>query len=71
MMASIPLAWVSAYDSYPVISLEEKEQFLSEAMEKNYLLFFEHDLYNECCELISTPKGIRAGNSGNLELFIE
>lgn len=49
LMASIPLAWVSAYDTYPVTSMEDKERMLSEAAEKNHVLYFEHDAYHECC----------------------
>ncbi len=70
VMASIPLAWVSAYDSYPVTSLKEKEAFLNKALDNNYLLFFEHDLYNECCELVLTQKGARPGKRGKLSDFL-
>lgn len=68
--ASIPLAWVSAYDCYPVTSMKEKEAFLKEALKNNYLLFFEHDLYDECCEVAQTTKGIRAGKCGSLQSFL-
>lgn len=50
--AAIPIAWVSAYDTYPVTSMEDKEILLKEAVEKNQILFFEHDAYNECCTVI-------------------
>jgi glyoxylase-like metal-dependent hydrolase (beta-lactamase superfamily II) len=46
--ANIPIVWLAAYDLYPVTAMEEKEIFLKEAVEKNYILFFEHDLYTEC-----------------------
>jgi len=59
VVASIPLVYVSAYDVRPLISIQEKEAFLEEALENNYVLFFEHDLYNECCSLHRTNKGIR------------
>ncbi|HOZ30577.1 MAG TPA: MBL fold metallo-hydrolase [Bacteroidales bacterium] len=61
-MASIPLAWVSAYDLFPLTSIEEKKQILSEAEENNWLIVFQHDYYNECCDLIKTERGIRANN---------
>ncbi len=56
--ANIPLAWVSAYDMLPLASMNEKEQFLNEAVENEYILFFEHDILNECCSLKKTEKGV-------------
>ena len=47
--AALPIAWVSAYDTFPITSMEDKELMLSEAAEKQQILFFEHDAYNECC----------------------
>lgn len=55
----IPLPYVMAYDMFPLTTLQEKKSFLSEAVEKNLLLFFEHDPENECCNLQMTEKGIR------------
>ncbi len=57
--AHLPLPWVMSYDTRPLITLDEKEQFLEEVLEKNYILFFEHDLYTECCTLVMTEKGIK------------
>jgi glyoxylase-like metal-dependent hydrolase (beta-lactamase superfamily II) len=47
----LPLPYVMAYDVRPLITLDEKESFLKEALEKNYILFFEHDPKNEACTL--------------------
>ncbi len=57
--AHIPLPYVMSYDTRPLITLQEKEAFLKEAAQNNYVLFFEHDLYHECCNLMETEKGIR------------
>jgi len=57
--AHIPLVWNMAYDVYPMDMLKEKESFLKEALEKDYVLFFQHDLYNECAKVHQTEKGIR------------
>jgi len=46
---NIPVAWISAYDTYPITAMEEKEKLLKEAAEKNQILFFVHDAYTECC----------------------
>ena len=59
---NIPLAYVPSFDIDPVKSMQEKEEFLNRAFEQQYILFFEHDYYNECCKLEKTEKGIRGGN---------
>lgn len=68
--AHIPLAWVISYDTQPLISLKEKEVFLKEAVENKYLLFFEHDIFNECCYVHETEKGIRLENAGSLSEWL-
>jgi len=55
----IPLPYVMAYDMFPLTTLQEKKAFLTEAVEKDYILYFEHDPVNECCTLQMTEKGIR------------
>ena len=57
--AHIPLPYVMGYDMFPLTTLHEKKAFLTEALEKNYILFFEHDPLQECCNLEMTIKGIR------------
>lgn len=59
--AHIPLPYVMAYDMFPLTTLMEKKAFLQEAFEKEYIMFFEHDVQTECCTLVQTEKGIRAG----------
>ncbi len=55
----IPIPYVMAYDMFPLKTMGEKKAFLAEAVEKEYILFFEHDPVNECCTLQITDKGIR------------
>lgn len=55
----VQLSFICAYDINPLISIEEKQDFYQEAIKKNYTLFFEHDLYTECCNIQRTPKGVR------------
>ncbi len=57
----IPIPYVMAYDMFPLTTLGEKKSFLSEAVEKDYVLFFEHDPKVECCTVQMTEKGIRVG----------
>lgn len=56
----LPIPYVMAYDMFPLISLTEKKEFLEEALAGDYVLFFEHDPFHECCTLQKTEKGIRA-----------
>jgi len=58
-VAHIPLPYVMSYDTRPLITIHEKEEFLNEAFSKNYVLFFEHDPSIECATLQTTEKGIR------------
>jgi len=55
----IPLPYVMAYDMFPLTTLQEKRSFLKEAVEGDYILFFEHDREYECCTLQQTEKGVR------------
>ncbi len=66
-VAHIPLLYNMAYDLFPLDTIREKEEILKEALENDYVLFFEHDVYNECCTLTSTEKGIRAKETFPLE----
>lgn len=59
-VAHIPIPYVMAYDMFPLTTLNEKKSFLTEALNKDYILFFEHDPLNECCNLQLTEKGIRS-----------
>ncbi len=67
----VPPHYVMAYDIKPLVAMKEKELFLEEALEGNYLLFFEHDLYNECCTLKETPKGIRLDKTYSLKEYFK
>jgi glyoxylase-like metal-dependent hydrolase (beta-lactamase superfamily II) len=58
----IPIPYVMAYDMFPLTTLQEKKSFLNEAIDNDYILFFEHDPLNECCDLQQNEKGIRPGN---------
>ncbi len=62
----IPLPYVMGYDTRPLITLQEKEQFLNEAADNGYILFLEHDSQNECCTVKRTEKGIRLDQAFSL-----
>ncbi len=65
--AHIPIPYVMAYDMFPLTTINEKKSFLREAIENNYILFFEHDPKYECCNLQQTERGIRAKEFFTLE----
>lgn len=58
----IPLPYVMGYDTRPLITMDEKEQFLNIAADNEYILFLEHDAVNECCTVQHTEKGVRLKN---------
>lgn len=64
--ASLPIAWVSAYDTFPITSMEDKELLLSEAALKQQILFFEHDAYLESCRVQKVNGKYRITEKGTL-----
>ena len=63
----IPLAYVMGYDTRPLITMTEKEQFLKRAVDEEFVLFLEHDSVNECCTLQMTEKGVRLKDTFKFE----
>jgi len=63
----IPIPYVMAYDMFPLTTLNEKKSFLKEAVENDYILFFEHDPLHECCNLKQTERGVRPKDFFKLE----
>ena len=46
--AHIPMPYVMGYDIRPLVTLDERATFYKEAIEHDYILFFEHDKEHEC-----------------------
>jgi glyoxylase-like metal-dependent hydrolase (beta-lactamase superfamily II) len=65
--AHIPVPYIMAYDTRPLLTLNEKKIFLNEAVKNEFILFFEHDPAIECCSLQQTEKGIRMKETFKLE----
>jgi glyoxylase-like metal-dependent hydrolase (beta-lactamase superfamily II) len=55
----VPLAYVPAYDTRPLLTMPEKSKFLTTAAENNYYLFLEHDAHNQVITVQKTEKGVR------------
>ena len=68
--AHIPMPWIMAYDTRPLQTLKDRERFYAEALDNDYILFFEHDIYHEAAVLYKTEKGARVKETGKLADFI-
>ena len=55
----IPLPYIMAYDTRPLVTLEERQEIFGQAADEKWLLFLEHDPYHEICTLKHTEKGVR------------
>lgn len=55
--AHIPPVWIASVDIDPIKALQEKEIFLNEAYEKNWILFFEHVLGGGAAKIDKDIKG--------------
>ena len=62
----IPLPYVMGYDTKPLVTLSEKEKFLNEAAEREYIIFLQHDNYSECCTVQKTDRGVRLKDTFSL-----
>ncbi|NBX39247.1 MAG: MBL fold metallo-hydrolase [Flavobacteriia bacterium] len=62
----IPLPYVMGYDTRPLQTIIEKEQFLKKAADEQYVLFLEHDSVHQCCTLMQTDRGVRLDQTFNL-----
>ena len=63
----IPVPYVMGYDTRPLLTIKEKEAFLSEAADHDYFLFLEHDAYSEICTVQHTEKGVRLKETHKLK----
>lgn len=69
-VAHIPLPYIMGYDTRPLLTLQEKEEFLKEAADNQYVLFFEHDPVHECCTVKHTDKGVRLDKTFRLKEIV-
>lgn len=63
----IPIPYVMSYDTRPLTTMAERESYWEEIVDKEYILFLEHDPINQCCTLQRTEKGIRLKEVFRLE----
>ena len=60
-------AWVMGYDVRPLVAIEEKADFLEEAMAGRWHLFFEHDPEVELASLRQSERGITTADHRRLQ----
>ena len=48
LAASVSPLWISAYDTYPVVSYNEKMRMLEEAVSEKQAIIYCHDAYTQC-----------------------
>jgi len=65
-VAHISMPWVMAYDMRPLDTLKEKAKILREAVNNDWVLFFEHDPKVECCTLTEEKGRIKMKESFKL-----
>jgi glyoxylase-like metal-dependent hydrolase (beta-lactamase superfamily II) len=69
LAGNISMSWVCGYDTQPLVTLNEKADFLNESLSRNYIYYFYHDLDTQCCTLKDTIKGIRPDERFDLTLI--
>ena len=55
--AHIPVPYVMGYDNYPLTSMEEKQDLLTQASEQGWIICFEHDAFTKAGTIKRTEKG--------------
>lgn len=63
----IPIPYVMAYDLRPLVTMEEKKKLLKQAVEENWILFFEHDPYADAVTVKLGKKNYEIKERFNLE----
>lgn len=58
----IPVPWVMAYDNNPLTTIAEKKRILSQALNDQWILFFEHDPFHSAGQIKKTDKGFMFDN---------
>ena len=65
----IPIPYVMGYDTRPLLTLTEKEHFLTQATANDYVLFFQHDPIHECGIVEQTERGFKIKETADLNSY--
>ncbi len=63
----IPVNYVMGYDVRPLLTMDEKQKLLENAIDMHAILFFEHDPTIECATVQKTEKGFKLLDSMQLK----
>ncbi len=63
----LPPAWTMAYDVRPLRTIDEKGEFLEQAADSEWKLFFEHDPEVAVADVERTDRGIQVVNERSLD----
>ncbi len=55
----IPVNYVMGYDTRPLLTMPEKNKFLTDALADNFYIVLEHDAHNQIITVEQTERGIR------------
>ena len=62
----LPPAWTMAYDVRPLRTIDEKREFLAQAADSEWKLFFEHDPEVAVADVERTDRGVQVVNERSL-----
>lgn len=61
--AHVPVPWVMAYDIRPLVTIEEKQALLAQAVQEQWILVFEHCPLAGAGRVVHTDKGFALGET--------
>ena len=64
--SQIHVPWIMGFDLNPLLTVTEKKQFLSRAVEDDFVLVFEHDPVFEAATVVFTDGRFQARETFNL-----
>ena len=67
--AHLPVPYVMGYDINPLTTMQEKQDLLSQAVENEWIIFFDHDPLYDCATVQKTEKGFVLKEKGSLSDF--
>lgn len=68
--AHVPVNYVMAYDVRPLVTMDEKARFLTQAAAEGWILVSDHDPVHEAYTVQATEKGFRLKDTGPLAAFL-
>jgi len=60
--AHLKPSWVMGYDLYPLTTIEEKKMLLAQALEENWILYFEHEPRFAACRVRESDGAVVQGD---------